>query len=363
MPGFRQQPPREVEVARARRRDEHRVGGGEVAVIAHPSPARAAIDDAHQPLAVDRGRQGAADAQVVEGRARVLRQDDHRLVAGGGGHDVGLRLALHLAHEARVDVDQRIELPRPVAGECRFALALAVHHLQPVEIGEALAPVVLEAFEGHPPLRVAAGDAEGSGADALEADAVDVRIRRHHHAIIFGQHEGELGIAGIEVEADRRRVHHLGALDLRGREVAAAVQFEGGRDIRGRDDAAVVKADALADRRLPDFQRLVRRLDAAGKLQLEPQVLVHPGQRVVGGAGDEIDHEIGMAGVGRIAAAAVAGQLGVDQASAAARRGRRLRRCQRRVEGTKDGGARTKGSATGQSEHGRLHRLLLWPKV
>ena len=198
-----------------------------MAVIADPAPTRTAIDDPHQPFAVDGGGKCAADAHVVEGRSGVLRQDDHCLVAGGRRHQIRLCLTFHLADQARVDVQHRVELTRAVARECGLGLAFAVDHFQPVQVGKALAPVIIEALEGHASLRVAAGDAERPGADALHADALKIRVRRHHDAIIFSEHEGEFGVPGIQVEADCGGVNHLSALDLLRGKVAPTVQFEG----------------------------------------------------------------------------------------------------------------------------------------
>ena len=90
-----------------------------------------------------------------------------------------------------------------------------------------MAPIIIEALEGHTALRVATRDAEGAGADTFKADTINIRIGRHHDAIIFSEHEGEFGVPGIQVEADCGGVNHLSALDLLRGKVAPTVQFEG----------------------------------------------------------------------------------------------------------------------------------------
>ena len=71
----------------------------------------------------------------------MLRQlDDVVMATTAAVHDQ-VRIALQAAHAARIDGHDHIELPGAQPGQCRFLLAFAIVQLDPVEIGEALAPI------------------------------------------------------------------------------------------------------------------------------------------------------------------------------------------------------------------------------
>ena len=132
-----------------------------------------------------------------------------------------------------------------------------------------MAPIIIEALEGHTALRVATRDAEGARADTFKADTINIRVGWHDDAVIFCQNKGELRITSVKMEADRRRVHHFGTLYLLRGKITPTMQFEGRSHIIRGHDASVMKANPLTDGDFPNLERGIRGFNTGGEFKLK----------------------------------------------------------------------------------------------